>query len=158
MLRNSAADWTAFLCLGTVFYTYVGYWLVLWACARRRPVQAAAAEPTVSIVIAARNEASALPEKLRNLTGLTYPAHLLQTIVVSDGSTDDTAAVLARFPYVQAVLLPTSSGKAAALNAGVRHATGDLLLMLDVRQQIDPDALQRLVQPFCRHHRRSGQR
>lgn len=148
MVNNSMADWLFLACLVVVFYTYVGYWLLLRVFARRRPVAVHPFEPTVSIIMAARNEARRLPAKLHNIAEFDYPAERLQIIVVSDGSTDDTAAVLAAFPRVDAVLLPSSGGKAVALNEGVQRATGDLILMLDVRQTVDPDALRRLVLPF----------
>jgi poly-beta-1,6-N-acetyl-D-glucosamine synthase len=149
MVRQGIAEWLFFCCLAVIFYAYAGYWLLLRVAARRRPVQAGAMEPTVSVVMAARNEAHHLPAKLANLAELDYPAHLLQIVVVSDGSTDETAEVLARYPQVEAVLLPTSGGKALALNEGVRRATGEMLLMLDVRQRVDSDALRRLLPPFA---------
>ncbi len=149
MVHNGIADWLFLVCLAVVFYAYAGYWLALRVFATRRPVNAESFEPTVSIVMAARNEAKHLATKLGNIAGLDYPAELLQVVVVSDGSTDDTAAVLAAFPHVQAVMLPASGGKALALNQGVLRATGDLIFMLDVRQTVDRDALRRLVPPFA---------
>ncbi len=150
MWFQKAAPWLFFLSLAIVLYAYAGYWILLRAVSRRKPVSAAAGTaPVISILIAARNESANLMTKLRQLRNLTYPRHLIETIVVSDGSTDDTAAVLARFPEVKAVLLPVSGGKANALNKGVQHATGELLFMMDARQQIDPDALARLIPPFA---------
>ncbi len=149
MVHNGIADWLFLACLAVVFYAYAGYWLLLRVFARRRPVQTGVMEPAVSIVMAARNEAPRLDAKLRNLAELDYPVKLLQIIVVSDGSTDDTASVLSAFPDVEAMLLPTGRGKALALNEGVRQATGELLLMLDVRQTLEPDALRRLVPAFA---------
>lgn len=149
MLPNGTANWIFLVCLAITFYAYAGYWMLLRVFARRRPVQVGPLQPAVSVLMAARNEGHHLAAKLRNLQELDYPAHLIETIVVSDGSTDETAEVLAAFPKVQAVLLPDSGGKARALNEGVRRAHGDLLLMLDVRQRIEPDALQRLVPAFA---------
>ncbi|MFN2974769.1 glycosyltransferase family 2 protein [Terriglobus aquaticus] len=149
MVLHEIAEWVFFCCLAVIFYAYAGYWLCLRMAARRRPVQTGAPEPTVSVVMAARNEAHHLPAKLANLAELDYPSHLLQIVVVSDGSTDETAEVLARYPQVEAVLLPASGGKALALNAGVQRATGEVLLMLDVRQRVDRDALRRLLPPFA---------
>lgn len=148
-MRHGIAELVFFCCFLIIFYAYAGYWLLLRVVARRRPVQAAPCEPTVTVLMAARNEAHHLPAKLANLAELDYPAHLLQIVVVSDGSTDETGAVLSRFPEVEAVLLPESGGKALALNAGVRRATGELLWMLDVRQRVDRDALRRLLPAFA---------
>ncbi len=149
MWFQQAAPWIFFGSAGIVIYAYAGYWLLLRIASRRRPVSTAQATPTISILMAARSESASLLTKLRQLQDLSYPPHLIETIVVSDGSTDDTAAVLAQFPHVKAILLPVSGGKAAALNEGVRHATGELLFMMDARQRIDPDALEKLVPPFA---------
>jgi cellulose synthase/poly-beta-1,6-N-acetylglucosamine synthase-like glycosyltransferase len=141
----------------TIVYVYAGYPLLLTIWARLRPRRLAAepvpaistAEcPTISIVIAARNEAARLPARIGNLLSLAYPAGRRQIIVVSDGSTDDTLAVLSRFPEVQAIAGP-ARGKAAALNLGVARATGDILVFADARQMFAPDALRALVAPFA---------
>src|ERR1700681_1544185 len=79
-----------------VAYAYVGYpvWLWLRRCWGNEAVQKSDITPSVSIVIAAHNEAANLPRKLRNLGELHYPQHLLEIIVVSDGSTDETEQLL----------------------------------------------------------------
>jgi cellulose synthase/poly-beta-1,6-N-acetylglucosamine synthase-like glycosyltransferase len=141
------------LSVATVFYVYVGYpaLLYVWARGRRRnrDMQAAAADlPGVSIVIAAHDEAPRLPARIENLLHQDYPAGRRQIIVVSDGSTDNTMAVLA--PYagvVDAVAVP-AGGKALALNAGVARARFDFVVFADARQAFAPDALKELVAPF----------
>ncbi|HZR22935.1 MAG TPA: glycosyltransferase family 2 protein [Vicinamibacterales bacterium] len=104
---------------------------------------------TISIVLAARNEGARLPARLDNLLSLDYPAEKRQIVVVSDGSTDNTMDVLARYAKdVVAVSVPPS-GKALALNAGLAHATGDIVVFADARQVFAPDALRELVAPFA---------
>jgi cellulose synthase/poly-beta-1,6-N-acetylglucosamine synthase-like glycosyltransferase len=144
-----------------VAYVYVGYPILLWFWARVRPAPelklgptddrstSGAGVPGVSIVIAARNEARRLPARLTNLLALDYPASRRQIIVVSDGSTDDTLDVLARFRgLVEAVALPPG-GKALALNAAVARARFEIVVFADARQTFAPDALGRLVAPFA---------
>jgi cellulose synthase/poly-beta-1,6-N-acetylglucosamine synthase-like glycosyltransferase len=105
--------------------------------------------PGVSIVIAAHNEGTRLAARLDNLRALDYPPARRQVIVVSDGSTDDTAAVVARHqPYVELVEVPRG-GKALALNAGVARAKFDVLVFADARQRFAPDALRHLVASFA---------
>jgi poly-beta-1,6-N-acetyl-D-glucosamine synthase len=102
---------------------------------RRRSVRKGNFTPSVSIVIAARNEGKNLPAKLENLRLLEYPPDLLQIVIASDGSTDNTAEILrAAGSAVVPVILDTSNGKAAALNEAVRHTTGEVLVFLDARQ------------------------
>lgn len=138
----------------TIAYVYAGYPILLACWARWRPMPAprpaAPADdlPTVSIVIAARNEAARLPARIENLLALDYPADRRQIIVVSDGSSDDTLGVLATFgPAVETVAAPPR-GKAASLNAGVARATGTILVFADARQMFAPDAVRELVAPF----------
>jgi poly-beta-1,6-N-acetyl-D-glucosamine synthase len=105
--------------------------------------------PTISIVLAARNEAARLPARIDNLLALDYPAGLRQIIVVSDGSTDDTLRVLARYRGVVEGIDAPAGGKAAALNLGVARATGEILVFADARQMFAPDAVRALVSPFA---------
>jgi cellulose synthase/poly-beta-1,6-N-acetylglucosamine synthase-like glycosyltransferase len=151
-----------------VVYVYAGYPVLLHFWARRsrltsppaadtspfaadRPVgrSALAAVPGVSIVIAAHNEGARLRDRIENLRSLDYPPARRQIIVVSDGSTDDTAAVLRRFSrFVDVVSVPRG-GKALALNAGVAAAKFDILVFADARQLFAADALRQLVAPFA---------
>lgn len=139
------------IALALIAYTYVGYplWLKLLAMARSRPVRRASVAPSVSIVIAAHNEASRLPAKLENLERLTYPSPF-QVVLVSDGSTDETNNILSAAPgFVHPILLPEALGKAMALNAGVRAATGEILVFFDARQVVAEDVLTELVSYFA---------
>lgn len=89
------------------------------------------ASPTVSVVIPTRNGASLLPETLASVFAQTYPP--LEVIVVDDGSTDDTARVLASLADsgLRVVALQPAQGTANARNAGLAAARGDLLALLD---------------------------
>jgi biofilm PGA synthesis N-glycosyltransferase PgaC len=134
-----------------VVYVYLGYPLLLaiWARIRPRPLAIGDSElPGVSIVIAARNEASRLAHRLDNLLQLDYPAARIQIIVVSDGSTDHTLKVLHRYRGAVDVVAVKSGGKALALNAGVRRAKHDILVFADARPVFARDALLELTAPF----------
>ena len=138
-----------------ITYVYVGYpaMLAVWArLVGRRPVDA----PARSLFSRASRSSSRRATKpavcgarLDNLLALDYPADRRQIIVVSDGSTDATPAVLATFgDAIETVTLPPS-GKAAALNAGVARARHDIVVFADARQTFAPDALRALVSPFA---------
>ena len=137
-----------------ILYVYVGYpvLLALWAklVGERRAIRGASpTRPAVSIVLAARNEADRLPARLDNLLSLDYPSADCQIIVVSDGSTDRTAEVLASYgSRIDVVILPPG-GKAAALNAGVARARHDVLVFADARQTFASNALLALTAPFA---------
>jgi biofilm PGA synthesis N-glycosyltransferase PgaC len=139
-------------CLALVSYAYFGYaaWLALCVRLRRQPIQQGRLTPTVSVIIAARNEEANLPAKLENLRQLGYPRELLEFVIASDGSTDRTVDILREqaSPFV-AVILNESNGKANALNEAVKRATGELLVFLDARQSVEPNAVSELVSCFA---------
>jgi poly-beta-1,6-N-acetyl-D-glucosamine synthase len=143
-----ALFWSA---LALVLYVYIGYpaLLAAWARLAPKPVRRSPVTPAISIIVAARNEASVLKSRIDNLLVADYPAHLRQIIVVSDGSTDTTAEVLNGYRgLVDSVFLPPG-GKALALNMGVEAARHDVLVFTDARQTFAPDALRALVAPLA---------
>jgi cellulose synthase/poly-beta-1,6-N-acetylglucosamine synthase-like glycosyltransferase len=148
---SACVFWLAF---AVIFYAYAGYplWLRVRAMWRRWPEQRGAIAPTVSIVMVVRNEATVLREKLRNLLALDYPSESCQLVVVSDGSTDDTEAILrdaAQDARVHVVLNQLPRGKACGLNDGVSMAGGDVVVFTDARQRIEEKALRVLTENFA---------
>ena len=134
--------------LALITYAYAGYPLLLFVLARvrPRPISKSEAYPSVSIIMAARNEGLRLPQKLENLRRLDYPRHLLQIVIASDGSHDETDVILRQQgEQLTTVFLPERVGKALALSAAVKKATGEVLVFLDVRQTVDASAIRELV-------------
>ena len=140
------------LSLAVIAYTYAGYPLLIAALARwrPRPWRRAPQPLSVSIVMAVHNGAHLLAAKLDHLRALE-PALVRELIVVSDGSTDQTAATLhaARDPHLHPILLPEQVGKSAALNHGIAAATGDILLFIDIRPIVAEGALPKLLSNFA---------
>jgi cellulose synthase/poly-beta-1,6-N-acetylglucosamine synthase-like glycosyltransferase len=143
-----------------IAYTYLGYPLLLaaWARLSPRPVRKSPIQPdswpSVSIVVAARNEAPRLVGRITNLLQLAYPG-TREIIVVSDGSTDGTVDTLHDFIRLNSVAASSlrvmevaPGGKPGALNAGVAAATGEILVFADARQRFAADALVELVANF----------
>jgi len=140
------------LCFAVVGYAYFGYAIWLWFYARLhpRPFLKDPITPSVSIIIAARNEEANLPAKLENLRLLDYPRDRLQIVIASDGSTDRTAGILReQAPPIFPIILDESNGKACALNEAVKHATGNILVFLDIRQTLDTSAVSELASCFA---------
>jgi cellulose synthase/poly-beta-1,6-N-acetylglucosamine synthase-like glycosyltransferase len=135
-----------------ILYTYLGYPALICVLARLRPRPWTSAPifPSVSIVLAVHNGAALLPGKIEHLLGLDYP-HVNEIILVSDGSTDGTAELLAgqSNPRLTTIILTEHSGKAVAVNAGVARATGDVILFVDIRPEIAAGAIQQLLSNFA---------
>lgn len=139
------------LALALIAYAYAGYPLLLLLQARLRPRPTLARPwlPSVSVVMAVHDGAADLARKLASLRELDYPQDRLQFVVVSDGSGDDTVALLQREavadPRLHALTVARRRGKSACLADAVAVARGEVLLFTDVRQRIAPDALRRLT-------------
>src|SRR5690606_20215972 len=103
--------------------------------------------PTVTAILCAYEAQAVVAEKLRNLLALEHPADRLDVIVACDGCSDGTARVCRDLgdPRVRVLEFAQRRGKAACLNDAVAEARGEVLLMVDVRQRLEPDALQRLL-------------
>ena len=135
-------------------YVYFGYpcLLALWArLTDRRPRRAFFREghwPSISIILAARNEAARLPARVRNLLDQAYPGPC-EILVVSDGSTDDPASALEDFDGSIRILELPAGGKPVALNSGVDASTGEILVFVDARQLFAPGALVELIANFA---------
>jgi len=137
-----------------IAYTYFGYagWLWVRSRWRRKEVQRGPYTPFVSVLMVVRNEERVLERKLENLLTLDYPANLMQLVIVSDGSTDRTEAILrehASNPHVNVVLKQLSRGKASGLNDAVELAQGDIVVFTDARQRIEPVALRLMLENFA---------
>jgi poly-beta-1,6-N-acetyl-D-glucosamine synthase len=154
--------WIAAALIG---YSYLGYPAWLWLRSRwsPRPVRRGFVEntaaPAVSAVMVVRNEEAVIARKLENLLTLDYPQAKLDVVVVSDGSSDRTPAILADYARdpgvptgaptrVRTLLKPVSQGKAAGLNDAMKLASGEVLLFTDARQQIESGALRLLIENF----------
>jgi cellulose synthase/poly-beta-1,6-N-acetylglucosamine synthase-like glycosyltransferase len=142
--------WIAFCAL---IYIYLGYPFLVFIISHvwPRPVRRSAYEPSVTVLIAAFNEADVIERTIQNKLALDYPPEKLQVIVVSDGSTDGTDAIVSRYTSKRLLLLRQQprNGKSAALNVGAAHATGDILVFADANSIYKPDALRRLVVDFA---------
>ncbi|VEI13003.1 glycosyltransferase [Trueperella bialowiezensis] len=85
--------------------------------------------PKVSVIIPAYNEAVVLRPCLDSILECEYEN--LELIVVNDGSTDDTAEILAGYENRAIIINKPNGGKGSALNEGIRHATGEILVFVD---------------------------
>jgi cellulose synthase/poly-beta-1,6-N-acetylglucosamine synthase-like glycosyltransferase len=135
-----------------MIYVLAGYPLALrwWARRHPRPVQRRTIEPFVSLIIVVYNGERFLEAKLQSVLALEYPADKLEIIVASDGSTDRTEEIAERFAARRVSLLRLPrGGKPAALNAAIGTARGEILILTDVRQPLEPASVARLLENFA---------
>lgn len=142
-------------CVAIVFYTYIGYGILLYFLVRIKeiffpPAPSALKQelPEITLLIAAYNEANIIKSKMANCHALNYPADKFHIIWVTDGSTDRTNDLLSQYPEVTVCYTPARKGKTAALNHGMPLVKTPFTVFTDANTMLNPGALKELVKFF----------
>ena len=141
-----------------VFYTYIGYGMLLWVLVKmKRFVKGKAVKaalpadeklPDVTFMVCAYNEQDVVDMKIENTLQFDYPHDKLHMMWVTDGSTDETNDRLSRYPDVEIVFSPERKGKTAALNHGISMVKTDFTIMTDANTIVNPEAIREIVRCF----------
>ncbi len=149
VLTAELAFWLSVVAL---VYTYAGYPLLLLVVSKMRPRPVTKGEffPAVSVIITAYNEERDLAAKLENTISLNYPKELLEVIVASDCSSDQTDDIARSFASrgIDLWRQPQRLGKTAAQNAAVEQARGEIILFSDATTLYEPDVLRVMMPSF----------
>ncbi len=145
--------WLFWIAVLFCIYTYALFplWLAIRAHSVPKQIRRPLDEyPAVSVIIAVHNEEANIPAKLASLNALDYPSHKLEIVFVSDGSTDQTVALLTdakrTMDSLQFTHYAPAAGKPTAINKGVEMATGQVLVFMDARQSVSVNALKALTE------------
>lgn len=156
MVGLQVALWVA---LAVVAYTYVGYGALVTVVnrvlGRHRRIPPPSPDdrlPSVTVLVAAYDEATCIEEKIRTTFELDYPPERLRMLVVSDGSADGTDAIVAAAartePRLRLLHEPERRGKTAAVNRAVPHVDTDLVVLNDANTTVNREALRMLARWF----------
>lgn len=153
------AETLFFILLFIVFYTYLGYGILLWILVKLKqtlspaPPEKEKADnketlPPVTLFITAYNEEQVVDEKMKNCHQLEYPKDKLKIVWVTDGSSDHTNEKLKDYPDVTVFFSPERRGKTAAMNRGMRFVTTPLVVFTDANTLINTQAVREMVNCF----------
>ncbi len=137
-----------------VFYSYIGYGIFMWLLVKiKKAFQTSFRfdpnfEPSVSLVIPCFNEADYIEEKIKNCLALEYPKEKLQFIFVSDGSTDETEAIIKKYPSVLSIHEATRNGKAAAMNRAMTFINSEIVVFCDANTILSSAAIREMVKHY----------
>jgi cellulose synthase/poly-beta-1,6-N-acetylglucosamine synthase-like glycosyltransferase len=142
--------------LSGIVYSYAVYPAVIFAAARlfgRRPVPPVAGDPglpSVTLLIAAHNEQDSIRDRLDNALAMAYPPGKLRVVVASDGSVDQTAAIVRDFADRGVVLIENAarSGKSSTLNNAIAGITDEIVILSDANTATDAAAARSLCRWF----------
>ncbi len=139
--------------LTALAYIYAGYPLLVWALGRFRghTVQRGPVAASVSVILVIHNEAAQIRRKLDSLLSMHAAEQIVEILVGSDGSTDDSAAIVQSYPdpRVKWVHFQERRGKPSVINELVALASGDIVLLTDVRQDFALDFLTATLPNFA---------
>ncbi len=137
-----------------LLYIYLGYPVCLWILSFFRRVAHIYDDsylPSVTVLIAARNEQQDIEWKVRQTLAWDYPEDRLQVFVASDASDDQTDDILRSItdPRLRYIRMEVRGGKVSALNCLARLADSELLFFTDANSDVGPWALRRIVRHFA---------
>jgi cellulose synthase/poly-beta-1,6-N-acetylglucosamine synthase-like glycosyltransferase len=144
------------LLLFLVFYTYLGYGMLLFFVTRTRRLlgiryhteSAQEFEPEVTLFVAAYNEREALPEKMKNSAELNYPPEKLKFVWVTDGSDDGTPELLGHYDHVEVFHEAQRNGKIGAMNRGIKFVNSPIVVFSDANTMLSETSIRRIVNLF----------
>jgi cellulose synthase/poly-beta-1,6-N-acetylglucosamine synthase-like glycosyltransferase len=134
-----------------LFHSYFGYGLLLWVIQlfkRKEIFSIQQSLPKVAIVVAAYNEATILEEKINNILSLSYPSHLTEIIIVTDGSTDHSNKIVKQYLSVHLLFEPERKGKTHAINKAIEFTTAPYIIFTDANTLMNENAVENIVRHF----------
>lgn len=129
-------------------YVLGGYALAV-AALPRRPWQQADSTPSMTLIIPAYREREALRRKLEALADLDYPAENLQVIVAIDQDEELARVAKDAFPAADVLFSPDRGGKAAALARSLPSVRGDVVVLTDANNVLEPGSLRAAARHFA---------
>ena len=148
----SAAEWLFAGSLFALLYIYLGYPAILVILAKwmHAPVRKGECTPSVSILIAAHNEAECIGKTIENKLGLDYPGDKAEIIVISDGSDDETDEIVRGYASLGVKLIRQEprAGKTSALNLAIPRTRGEIIVFSDANSLYEADAILKLLANF----------
>lgn len=149
-----AAFW---ITLFIVFYTFAGYGIVLFfllklkqlIVGRKIPVYDLNDLPTITLIVAAYNEAGIIEEKIRDTLSLHYPADKLHFIFVTDGSTDGTPDLVRPYNAIRLLHTAERRGKIIAMHRAMQQVTTRVAVFTDANTYLNRDALINIARHYA---------
>ena len=150
------------ICLAIVFYTYLGYGILLYVllllkrtfCKQQQEPTLPPDEqlPDVTLMICAYNEEEVIREKMENIRQIDYPQDKFCIMWVTDGSNDGSNDLLRQYPEVTLVYSPERLGKAAAMQHGLRENKAEYVVFTDANTMLNPSSIREIVRQFMKNN------
>jgi cellulose synthase/poly-beta-1,6-N-acetylglucosamine synthase-like glycosyltransferase len=140
-----------------VFYSYVGYGILLYLIVKLRRLFSSATgqeldsdfEPEVTLVVSAYNESGFIERKITNSLELDYPAGKLRWIFITDGSEDLTPDIIRKHDDIQLLHQAERKGKVAAMNRAVKYVETPYVIFSDANTLLNKACVREIVKHYA---------
>ena len=148
---------TFWISLFIVFYTFAGYGIVLYFLVKirrlikgKRPIPDINRYfPTLTLIVAAYNEETLMEEKIRNTLGLQYQKDKVNFLFITDGSSDRTPEIIARYPEIHLMHSPVRSGKINAIHRAMKEVDSEIVVYTDANTFLNSEALLNIARHYA---------
>lgn len=142
--------------LGIIFYTYLGYGIVLYVFLKIKRIFKKKETlflsddmlPEVTLLVAAYNEEDFVVKKIENTLSLNYPQHKLHQMWCTDGSDDQTPNILANYKEIEVLHKPERAGKIAAMNRAVKYVKTPIVIFSDANTLLGKESIRKIAEMF----------
>jgi cellulose synthase/poly-beta-1,6-N-acetylglucosamine synthase-like glycosyltransferase len=143
--------WVSFL---IIIYTWGGYFLLLklLLCFRKNYLNIQISNPRVTVLLTVFNERKNIDRRLKNLLSQEYEKNRFDILVASDGSTDETNAIVEAYAEQNSriqLFKAKGGGKSKTQNDAIPFAKGDIILLTDANTIFAPDAMKNMMKHFA---------
>ncbi|HTQ65283.1 MAG TPA: glycosyltransferase family 2 protein [Puia sp.] len=105
-------------------------------------------EPEITMVVAAYNEESFIEKKIQNSLTLDYPPDKLKLIFITDGSNDNTAAIIEKYSFIQLLHQPERKGKVAAMNRAIHFVNTNYVVFSDANTLLNKECIREMIKHY----------
>lgn len=153
----SKVEFIFWLFLFVIFYSYLGYGILLWCIIRIRnlskkqdveTLELSDFEPSVTLIVAAYNEEGIIKEKILNTLQLQYPEDKLHIIFITDGSTDNTPIIVKEYKRILLLHEGNRGGKLAAMHRAMAYVKTPIVIFSDANTHLNKESIKHIVKHY----------
>ena len=143
-----------FIGLFILFYSYLGYGILLYILIKvrgmfsKKTVAPPGTWPAVTLIVAAYNEQDFIEQKITNSLSLDYPRGALEILFVTDGSSDNTPSIVARFPSIKLLHNRERKGKVDAMHRAMQFVQTPFVIFSDANTLLNRESIKNIIRHY----------
>ena len=141
-----------YLSIAVLFYCYIGYGILLtflngikYNFIHHKPAMPGAAEPGITVIIAAYNEEEVLERKIINTLSVDYPADKVTIIIITDGTTDNSGTILEKYTSILWLHQDERKGKYAAVKRAMQFVKTPFVIFSDANTMLNENSFRKII-------------